>query len=67
MASITNTASGAGGNALAHSLRGALQLPLGRDAEGRLTNEYADLIVHIDRQPRPTLWQRFTIALAGQR
>lgn len=30
-------------------------------------SEYAEMMADIARNPRPTLWQRFTIALAGQR
>jgi alkyl hydroperoxide reductase subunit AhpC len=67
MASFANTANGAGGNALAHSLRGALQLPLGRDATGRLTDEYGVIRAEVSNTPRRTLLTAFRLLIAGQR
>lgn len=67
MASTTNIASAAGGNALAHSLRGVLHLPLGRDATGWLTDEYGEIKAEVSNTPRRTLLTAFRLLIAGQR
>lgn len=64
MASRTFTATEAGLKPVANLLRGELLHPVGRD-RGQIVSEYGEMIADVSRKPRPTLWQRFTIALAG--
>jgi hypothetical protein len=67
MPASTNTANAAGGNALASSLRGVLHLPVGRDASGRLTHEYGEILAEVSTTPRRTLLTGLRLMLAGQR